>query len=75
MGETKAQLDTCYSSSSFLKDIMKMTDVDIDPFSDHDKPDSQPDGTTGKTIPLNPGGIGEKEELLGNQSEKCHLEE
>ena len=37
--ETKAlleKLDTHYSSSSFLKGIMKMSD--FEPFSDHDKP-------------------------------------
>ena len=49
-----------------------MADVDTNPFGDHDKTDAQPD-ETGETIPLNPGGAGE--ELLGNQCEKCHLEE
>ena len=34
-----------YSSPSFLR-------VDVDPFGDYDKPDE-----TGKTIPLNPGGV------------------
>ena len=33
-----------------------MTNVDINPFSDHDKTDAQPD-ETGKTIPLNPGEV------------------
>ena len=32
-----------------------MADIDIDPFRDHDKTDSQPD-ETGETIPLNTGG-------------------
>ena len=38
---------------------MKMADVDIDPFGDHDKMDVQPD-EMGKIIPLNPrgGGVG-----------------
>ena len=35
---------------------MKIADIDIDPFSDHDKIDPQPD-ETGETIPLNPGGV------------------
>ena len=59
MGELKAQLgelDTRFSSSSFLKDIMKMADIDIDPFSDHDKMDAQPD-EMGKTISLTTGGV------------------
>ena len=32
---------------------MEMADIDINPFSNHDKMDTQPD-ETGKTIPLNP---------------------
>ena len=37
---------------------MKMADVDIDPFSDHDKTDVQLD-EMGETIPLDPrGGVG-----------------
>ena len=32
-----------------------MADVDIDPFSDHDKTDEHPD-ETGENIPLSPGG-------------------
>ena len=51
------ELDTCYSLSSFLKDVMKVADVNINFFSDHDKTDTQPD-QTGETIPLNPGGVG-----------------
>ena len=54
MGELKAELgelDTCYSWSSFLKDITKMADVDIDPFSDHNETDAQPDETS-ETISL-----------------------
>ena len=57
--EPKAQLgelDTNCNSSSFLQGIMKMADVDIDSFSDHDKMDAQPD-ETGETIPLRPGGV------------------
>ena len=56
--ELKAQLgelDTHYYLSSFLKGIMKMAEVYIYPFSNHDKTDTQPD-ETGDTIPLNPGG-------------------
>ena len=34
---------------------MKMADMDIDPFSDHDKTDAQPD--TGETIPFTPEGV------------------
>ena len=33
-----------------------MADIDIDPFGDHDKMDTQPD-KTGETIPLNPGEV------------------
>ena len=53
--ESKAQLgelDACYSLSSFLKDVMKMADIDIDPFSDHNKTDEP----MGKTTPLTSGG-------------------
>ena len=47
---------------------MKMADVDIDPFGDHDKMDTQLDKPMGKTIPLTPEGGVMGEELLGNQS-------
>ena len=50
------ELDTNCNSSSFLKSIMKMADVDINPFIDHYKTDAQPD-KTGETIPLNPEGV------------------
>ena len=56
--EPKAQLgelDTNCDLSSFLKDIVKITDVDIDSFSNHDKMYTQPD-ETGEIFPLNPGG-------------------
>ena len=33
-----------------------MADVDIDPFSDHNKTDTWPD-EMGETIPLTPGGV------------------
>ena len=33
-----------------------MTDVDIDPFGDHDKTKSRPEEPTGENIPLTPGG-------------------
>ena len=75
--EWKAQLrelDTNCNSSSFLKGTVKMADVDIDPFGDHDKTDAQPD-ETGETTHLIPGGVGE--ELLGkrNTSKEHCLEE
>ena len=35
-----------------------MADIDIDPFGDHEKTYAQAD-ETGKTIPLNPRGVGE----------------
>ena len=50
------ELDINCNSSSFLKGVMKIADIDINPFSDHDKMDAQPD-KKGKTIPLNPGGV------------------
>ena len=36
---------------------MKMADIDIDPFGDHDKVDAQPDEPMGETIPLIRGGV------------------
>ena len=57
--ELKAQLgelDTNCSLSSFLKGIMRMADIAIDPFGGHDKKDTQPDETA-KTIPVNPRGV------------------
>ena len=33
-----------------------MVDIDVNPFSNHNKMDAQPD-ETGKTIPLTPGGV------------------
>ena len=47
------ELDTNCNSSSFLKGVMKMVDIDINPFGDHSRTDAQPD-ETGKTIPLIP---------------------
>ena len=41
--QLKAQFGEVYTTcnmSSYLKDIMKMADVDIDPFGEHDKPDA-----------------------------------
>ena len=35
-----------------------MADIDIDPASNHDKPDTQHDKPTGETIPFTPGGVG-----------------
>ena len=57
--ESKAQLGElgiCYSSSSFLMVLWKMADIDIDPPSDHNKPDDRTDESMGKNIPLTPGG-------------------
>ena len=39
-----------------LKGIVKMADIEINPFSNHDKMDAQPDEMT-ETVPLNPRGI------------------
>ena len=39
-----------YYSSSFLKGTMKMADIDIDPFGEHDRTESRPD----ESIPLPP---------------------
>ena len=42
----KAQLrdlDTTCNLSYFLKGVMKMADIDIDPVGNHDKMDEQPD--------------------------------
>ena len=60
--EPKAQLgelDTNCNSSSFLKGVMKMADIDINPFGEHDKPD---EGMSehldeGEMIPIKPGGV------------------
>ena len=51
-----------------------MADVDIDPFSNHNKTDSHPD-ETGESIRFTQGGA--MEDLLGNQdkNKKHHLEE
>ena len=46
------------NSSSFLKGLMKMAHVDIDPFGEHNETDAQPD--TGKTIPFTQGGVIDK---------------
>ena len=51
------ELDTNCNLSSFLKGVMEMANVDIYPFSDHDKTEVQPD-ETGETLPLIPGGVG-----------------
>ena len=34
---------------------MKMADIDIDPFGDHDKLDAQLNEPWGETVPLTPG--------------------
>ena len=55
--ELKAQLgelDTTCNLSSFLKGILKLADVDMDPFGYHIKTDTHPH-ETGETISLNPG--------------------
>ena len=51
------ELDTNCNSSSFLKGIIKMEDVNVDPVSNHDKTDTQA-YKTGETVPLTPGGVG-----------------
>ena len=45
-------LDKTCNSSYFLKGVMKMADVDINPFDEHGKTDKQPD--TGETVPFTP---------------------
>ena len=54
-----------YKLSSFLKGVMKMDD--INPISEHDKTEKQPD--TGETIPLTLSGMIGKN-LLGNRTAK-----
>ena len=63
---------------------MKMVDIDIDPFGEHDKMDGQPD-ETGKTIPFTLGGLFEgsiwepqcKQETLfrGGKTQSTRLKE
>ena len=59
---------------------MKIADVDIDPFSDHDKTDAQPD-ETGETISLIPGGGAtweperEQETSFGRKTQRTRLKE
>ena len=55
---------------------MKLANVDIDPFGDHSKTGAQPD-ETGKTIPLNKGGVVGGGGATWNQSvnKKHHLED
>ena len=51
--ELKAEVgnvNTHCNSSYFLKGVMKMADVDIDSFSEHDKTDTQPDETGEKLL-------------------------
>ena len=48
-------LDTTYNSSYFLKDVIKMADIDIDLFGEHDKIDEHSD--EGETIPFTLGGV------------------
>ena len=57
--ELKAQLgelNTNCNSSSFLKGNMKMVDIDINPFGNHDKTEAWP-AETGETISVNPGRV------------------
>ena len=49
-------VNTHCNSSSFLEGVMKMADVDRDPFGKHDKTGTQPDDT-GETIPFTLGGM------------------
>ena len=44
-----------YNLSFFLKGVMKMADVDVDPVGRHDKTDAQPD--TDETIPFTLGEV------------------
>ena len=50
----RGDLGRSCNSSSFLKDVMKMVDVYIDPFSDYDKMDAH--SNIGETIPFTAGG-------------------
>ena len=47
------EVNTHCNSSSFLKGVMKMDDINS--FGDHNITDAQPD--TKKTIPFTPGGV------------------
>ena len=60
------------NSSFFLKGVLKIADIDINPFGKHDKTDAQCD--TGETIPFTLGGV--IEGVLGNQNanKKHHSE-
>ena len=51
---------------------MKIADIDIDPFGEHDKMDEHPD--EGETIAFTPGGVIEGGST-GNQKEKQRSEE
>ena len=68
-------MNTHHNSSSFLKGVMKMAEVDIDRFDNHSKPEDCPDEPTGKTIPFTPGEVIEGGST-GNQNanKKCHSE-
>ena len=77
------ELNTNCNSSVFLKGVMKMADVDINPFGDHNKTDAQPD-ESGETIPLIPGGVRggatwepecERETLFGGKTQRTRLKE
>ena len=50
-------LEQAFSHVSRSKVLEYFSNVDINPFGDHDKMDTQPDKTS-KTIPLNPEGVG-----------------
>ena len=70
------QLDIYYSSS-FLKDTMKMADVDVNPFGEHE---SRPDEPMGENIPLTPVGGGstweperEREMSFGGESQRTKV--
>ena len=61
---------------------MKMADIDLTPFSDHDKTDTQPD-KTGEIIPLNKKGVGgatwepehEQKKSFGGKTQRTRLKE
>ena len=55
--ESMEDLDVIYSPS-FLKGTIKMADIDIDPFGEHDRTESRTD-ETGENISLTPVGGGE----------------
>ena len=78
------ELDTNCNSSSFLKGIMKMANIDKASFGDHDKTDTHRD-ETGEFIPLDPGGVmgrgairepeNKQEASFGGKTQRSRLKE